>query len=131
MINVDKYNTKVRTNFVFRFFYRAWVYFDIGKTQIARITNPFDDIAAALIILVMGFGVDLTQYRTLFWSIVGIGLFSLVFLGILYIKLGFYNLERHALTNIDPVMLEIYNAAKKINGTEDAIGGRELDKVTK
>jgi len=96
-------------------FYRTYFYYDLGKAQVSKFTNPLNEWSAIVVILTFVFGFNLTQHKSLLGIMVIIFLISITLFGLFYKKSGLYDREMIVNANRNIVSNEMYRAAKKIN----------------
>lgn len=113
MVALKIFKKKIENNPIILLLYRAKADLDIGKATISWFTAMLPEAMAFLFILDR-FGLKLSNTMAV---IVGIGfIMLLVILGWFWKQSGFYDTDRRAVTIKDPIMNEVYTAAKKING---------------
>ena len=106
---------KIKDSKLFNGFYLGRSYFDIGMNVISYVTGKIPMIAG-IIIIANNFDIHIAGMTLVFWVIAAlIGAFTI---GFIYKVTGLYDLERQKEALLNPVMQEIYDAAKKINKEE-------------
>lgn len=110
-----KLNEKIQNNKTVILGYKLWFYFIVGKDQIGKITSPFNEIGALVVILTMVLGIDLTQHKAGFAMFIFFGLIGITTLGYIFKKVGLWDTEQIIFAVKNPVQKELYSAAKKIN----------------
>ena len=110
-----KIRKKIHNNKIINFAYKIYFYFTLGKGQLAKFTDPIQDVSGVVIIIVMVLGINLTQYKSLFGLFVILFISFLIFTGWLFKNSGLWEVELEVNTKKNHIASEMYEAAKKIN----------------
>lgn len=96
-------------------FYRTYFYYDLGKAQLGKITNPLNEFSSIVVIMTFVFGVNLRENK----SFLGIGILSFLILFILmgyfFKHSGLWDTEQIVNCEKNVVQNEVYHASIKIN----------------
>ena len=95
-----------------KFFYKIKLYFDIANIQVSWFFGKGPEIMSVLYILEK-FDVILVKKQIIILILVAF--VSFVLFGLVWKLIGFYDIEKYVGADIDPVLKELLEAARKIN----------------
>lgn len=97
---------------LFKWLYKQKNYSEVGSNQASFITSKLVEIFAMIALLEKTLNVQIVGVGVVWF---GIGLFALsIIVGLFFKKTGLYDLDQQEQRRIDPVLDEMYRAAKLI-----------------